>query len=136
MQLNPYLIFAGQCEAAFKFYEKSLGGKSSMMMTYGESPMSEQVPPEWRGKIMHARMVVGDNVLMGSDVSGDRYEQPQGFSVSLSVKDPVDAERIFYELEQDGKVQMALQKTFWSARFGMLVDRFGIPWMINCEQVS
>jgi PhnB protein len=136
MQLNPYLIFAGQCEAAFKFYEKSLGGKSSMMMTYGESPMSEQVPLEWRGKIMHARMVVGDNVLMGSDVSADRYEQPQGFSVSLSVKDPVDAERIFHELEQDGKVQMALQKTFWSARFGMLVDRFGIPWMINCEQVS
>jgi PhnB protein len=85
---------------------------------------------------MHARMVVGDNVLMGSDVSADRYEQPQGFSVSLSVKDPVDAERIFHELEQDGKVQMALQKTFWSARFGMLIDRFGIPWMINCEQAS
>jgi PhnB protein len=77
MQLNPYLIFAGQCEAAFKFYEKSLGGKSSMMMTYGESPMSEQVPPDWRGKIMHARMIVGDNVLMGSDVSADRYEQPR-----------------------------------------------------------
>jgi PhnB protein len=136
MQLNPYLIFPGQCEAAFKFYEKSLGGQSSMMMTYGESPMSEQVPLEWRGKIMHARMVVGDNVLMGSDVSADRYEQPQGFSVSLSVKDPAEAERIFHELEQDGKVQMALQKTFWSARFGMLVDRFGVPWMINCEQAS
>jgi PhnB protein len=136
MQLNPYLIFAGQCEAAFKFYEKSLGGKSSMMMTYGESPMSEQVPTEWRGKVMHARMVVGDNVLMGSDVSTDRYEQPKGFSVSLSVKDPAEAERIFHELEQDGTVQMALQKTFWSARFGMVVDRFGIPWMINCEQPS
>jgi PhnB protein len=112
MRLNPYLIFAGQCEAAFKFYEKSLGGKSSMMMTYGESPMSEQVPPEWRGKIMHAQMVVGDNVLMGFDVSADRYEQPQGFSVSLSVKDPVEAERVFHESEQDGKVQMALQKNF------------------------
>jgi PhnB protein len=129
-------IFAGQGEAAFQFYEKSLGGKGSMMMTYGESPMSEQVPTEWRGKVMHARMVVGDNVLMGSDVSAHRYERPQGFSVSLSVKDPAEAERIFHELEQDGTVQMALQKTFWSARLGMVVDRFGIPWMINCEQAA
>jgi PhnB protein len=82
MQLNPYLFFAGQCEAAFKFYEQPLGGKSSMMMTCGQSPMSEQVPRKG--------YACAENVLMGSDVSADRYEQPQGFSVSLSVKDPAN----------------------------------------------
>lgn len=136
MQMNPYLVFNGQCETAFKFYEKCLGGKIEFMMTHGDSPMSEQVPAEWRSKIMHARMTLGGVNLMGSDAPPDRYEQPQGFSVSLGVKDPVEAERIFQELSQDGKVQMPIQKTFWAARFGMLVDQFGTPWMVNCEQAG
>ena len=136
LQLNPYLIFNGQCEAAFKFYEKCLGGKIEATMTHGDSPMSQQVPEEWRKKIMHARMTVGDMVLMGSDAPPDHYQAPQGFSLSIGTKDPAEAERIFNELAQDGKVQMPLQKTFWAARFGMLVDRFGIPWMVNCEQAA
>ncbi len=136
MQLNAYLTFNGQCEAAFRFYERCLGAKIEMMMTHGESPMANQMPPEWRSKVMHSRLVVGDNVLMGSDAPPDRYNAPKGFSVSLSVDDPAQAERIFHALQEKGTVQMPLQETFWAVRFGTLVDRFGIPWMINCERAT
>jgi len=134
MQLNPYLTFDGQCEAAFKFYERCLGGKIEFMLTHGDSPMAAQTPPEWRNKIMHARFVVGDKVLMGSDAPPERYHRPQGFSVSLSIDDPTEAERIFHALAERGAVQMPIQETFWAIRFGTLVDRFGIPWMVNCER--
>ncbi|MGB8476332.1 MAG: VOC family protein [Candidatus Acidiferrum sp.] len=137
MQLNPYLLFNGQCEEAFKFYEKCLGGKIEGMMTFGDSPMAKQTPAEWHGKVMHASMKLGDGLtLMGSDPPPDRYQSPQGFSVCVSVKDPAETERIFNELAQDGNVTMPIQKTFWSERFGMLVDRFGIPWILNCEQAA
>lgn len=136
MQLNPYLTFNGQCEAAFKFYEKCLGGKIEVMMTHRDSPMAEQVPSEWRNKIIHARLIVGDKVLMGSDAPPEHYEETKGFSVSLSVDDPADAERTFDALAANGTVRMPLQKTFWAARFGMLVDQFGVPWMVNCEQAA
>jgi len=133
MQLNPYLTFNGQCETAFKFYERSLGGKIEAMLPHAGTPVEEHVPAEWRSKILHARLIVGDQVLMGSDAPPERYEQPKGFSVSLQLKDPAEAERIFSALATNGTVRMPLQKTFWAARFGMLVDQFGIPWMINCE---
>jgi PhnB protein len=94
------------------------------------------VPPEWRKKILHARLTVNGEVLMGSDAPPDRYEEPKGFSVSLQIKDPADAERIFASLAENGAVRMPLQQTFWAARFGMLVDRFGTPWMINCDQAT
>jgi PhnB protein len=136
MQLNPYLTFNGQCEAAFKFYEKVLGGKIEAMMPHEGSPMAEHVPPEWRSKIMHARLSVGDNILMGSDAPPDHYEQMKGFSVTLGIDDPPIAERVFHALSENGTVQMPIQKTFWAARFGMLVDQFGTPWMINCEQAA
>jgi PhnB protein len=133
MQMNAYLTFDGECEAAFKFYEQRLRGKIAMKMTHGESPMGEQTPPAWRNKIMHARLVAGDAVLMGSDAPPGRYEKPKGVWVSLGVDKPAEAERIFHALAENGTVAMPLQKTFWAERFGMLVDRFGIPWMINCE---
>jgi PhnB protein len=133
MQMNAYLTFDGECEAAFKFYEQCLRGKIAMKMTHGESPMGEQTPPAWRNKIMHARLVAGDAVLMGSDAPPGRYEKPKGVWVSLGVDKPAEAERIFHALAENGTVAMPLQKTFWAERFGMLVDRFGIPWMINCE---
>jgi PhnB protein len=135
-EITAYLVFNGRCEEAFKFYEKSLGGKIQMAMTFGDSPMSDQAPADWRNKIMHARMTVGDTVLMGSDAPPDRYEEPKGFSLSVGTKDPAEAERIFNELAAGGKEQMPLQQTFWAVKFGMLVDRFGIPWMINCEQAA
>jgi PhnB protein len=136
MQLNPYLMFNGQCEAAFRFYEKALGGKIEAMMRFEGSPMAEQTPPERRNKIMHARMTVGDKMLMGTDAPPDRYEPMKGFSVTISVDDPDQAERIFRALSENGTVQMPIQKTFWAARFGMLVDQFGTPWMVNCEQAA
>ena len=134
MQLNPYLTFKGDCEAAFKFYEKVLGGKIIMMMTHEGTPAASQVPPEWGKKIIHARMTIDDQVLMGSDAPPSHYAKPQGFSVSVSVTDPADADRIFQALAENGTVRMPIQETFWAHRFGMLADKFGIPWMINCEK--
>jgi PhnB protein len=136
MQLNPYLSFNGQCEGAFKFYEKVLGGKIEAMMPYEGSPMAQQVPRERLSKIMHARLRIGDETLMGSDSPPDRYEPMQGFSVTLGTDDPHEAERVFHALSENGTVQMPIQKTFWAVRFGMLVDQFGTPWMINCEQAA
>jgi len=114
--------------------ERCFGGTIVTMLTYGKSPMAEQVPPRWREKILHATLTVGDNVLMGADPVPEQYEQPKGFAVLLGIDDPVDAERIFHALAENGAVQMPLQKTFWSVRFGVVVDQFGIPWAINCEQ--
>lgn len=136
MQLTTYLNFDGQCEAAFKFYEQCLGGKIEEMHTHGETPAAEHVSSEWQDKIMHARLVVGDGVLMGSDAPPEHYEEAKGFSVSLQIDDVDDAERIFHALAEGGTVRMPIQETFWAARFGMLVDRFGIPWMVNCEQAA
>jgi len=134
MAIDTYLLFDGHCAEAFKFYEKLLGGKIEGIMTHGESPMADQFAPEWRDKVIHVRMKVGDRILMGSDAPPQHYQLPQGFSVSLGVKEVAEAERLFRALSEGGKVGMPLQKTFWSAAFAMLTDRFGIPWMINCEQ--
>lgn len=136
MQLNPYLFFNGQCEAAFKFYEKVLGGKIEAMLPHEGTPAAEHVPPEWRKKILHARLVVGDKVLMGSDAPPGRQEEMKGFSVTLGTDDPNEAERMFHALAENGTVRMPIEKTFWAVRFGMLVDQFGTPWMINCEQAA
>ena len=134
MQLNPYLTFKGQCEEAFKFYAQCLGGTIQMSMTFGDSPMADQVPSEWRDKIVHATLLVGTTAVGGSDAPPDRYEPPKGISITIQLNDPAKAERIFQSLSEGGTVTMPLEKTFWAARFGMLVDRFGIPWMVNCEQ--
>jgi PhnB protein len=134
MHLNPYLMFNGQCEAAFKFYEQCLGGKIVAMMTYAESPMADQTSPESRSKIMHACLKVGDRELMGSDSPPQYQEEAAGFSVNLAIDDPAEAERVFNALAANGEVKMPLQETFWAARFGMLVDQFGTPWMVNCAQ--
>jgi PhnB protein len=133
MQMSPYLSFKGDCEAAFRLYERCLGGKLGPVFRYAGSPMAGDVPADWSDKVMHASLTVGDQVLLGGDVAPDRYEEPKGFSVSLQIKSAAEAERIFQELGQEGRVLMPLAKTFWAERFGMVVDRFGIPWMINCE---
>lgn len=135
MQMNPYLGFNGQCETAFKFYEKVFGGKIVMMMKYGDSPMADKTPPEVKDKIMHARITVGDEVLlMGSDAPPQMYEPMTGMSVAVSIDKPADADRIFAALAEGGTVRMPIQETFWAQRFGMLTDQFGTPWMVNCER--
>jgi len=136
MQLNPYLYFNGDCEAAFKFYEQLLGGKIEGIMNHAGTPAEQHVPAEWRDKVLHARMTVGDTVLMASDAPPGHYEKPSGFSVSIQLNDPARAERIFNALAENGKVQMPFAQTFWAERFGMCVDRFGIPWMVNCDKAA
>ena len=133
MQMTTYLSFNGQCESAFKFYEQCLGARLGELFRYAGSPMANEVPASWQDKIMHGSLTVGDQVVMGGDVAPDRYEQPKGFSLSLQISSTTDAERVFRELAEDGRVVMPLEKTFWADRFGMVVDRFGIPWLINCE---
>lgn len=134
MKLTSYLTFNGQCETAFKFYEQCLGGKIAGLWTYAGTPTENLVPREWRNKVLHATLNLGENLLQGCDAPPDHYQKPQGFSVKLDFSERTDAERIFQALAENGTVQMALQETFWAVRFGMLVDQFGIPWMINCGQ--
>ena len=134
MKLNPLLSFRGQCEAAFRLYERCSGGIIVTMIRYSNSPQVEPVPQEWQEKIFHATLTVGDNVLMGGDVLPEQYEQPKGFQILIGINDPLEAERIFQALAEHGAIQMPLQKTSWAVRFGVLVDEFCIPWVINCEQ--
>jgi PhnB protein len=130
--MNTHVHFNGQCEEALKFYEKVLNGKITFMMTYEGSPAAAQVPPEWRKKVLHATLAVNGALLQGADAPPGRYEKPQGFSVALDVKEPAEAERIFKSLSEKGNISMPMQETFWAQRFGMVTDRFGIPWMVNC----
>jgi PhnB protein len=136
MQINPYLNFNGNCAEAFKFYERVLGGKILSMQSHGDSPIAGQVPPDWHDRILHVRLAVGDAVLMGSDSPPEHYTKPEGLYVSLQVEDPAKADHIFKALSEKGTVTMPFEKTFWAERFGMLVDRFGIPWMVNCEPAA
>ena len=135
MQWNPYLAFNGQCATAFKFYERCLGGKIVAMMTYGDMPGSEHVPADQRGRIMHARLDVGNQVLMGGDAPPDRaFDGVKGCSIAVQIKTAEEAERLFKALSENATIQMPLGETFWATRFGMLTDQFGVPWMINCEK--
>jgi len=133
MQTEPYVFFNGQCEAALKFYEQCLGAKTEAKLKYEGTPAAEEVPANWRDKILHAKLTVGETTMLASDAPPGHYKEPQGFSIALQVKDPAEAERVFYALAEKGTVTLPLQQTFWAPRFGMLVDRFGVPWMVNSE---
>jgi PhnB protein len=134
VEISPYLNFSGQCAAAFKFYEQCLGGKIVMMQKHGETLAKDHVPADWRDKVVHARLVVGGRVLMGSDAPPTHYSAPQRMQVSISVSTPAEGERIFKALAEHGKITLPFQKTAWSSGLGTAVDRFGIPWMVNCVQ--
>jgi PhnB protein len=133
MRMNPYLSFKGDCEAAFKFYEQHLDAQLGPSFRYGGSPMADDAPADWADKIMHASITVGGQILMGGDVVPDRYEAPKGFSLSLQIADPDDARRVYDALAGGGTVVMPLEQTFWAVLFGQVIDRFGIPWLVNCE---
>jgi len=134
MHLNAYLFFTGQCKEAFEFYAKVLGGKIEMMMPHRGSPAEQHVEEEWRDKILHARLTIGDNVLMASDAPPGRQHKSGGFAVNVSLNDAKEGERIFRALEESGNVIMPYGETFWAVRYGMLTDRFGITWMVNVEK--
>ena len=134
MKTNPYLSFNGNCADAFRFYEKVLGGKIMALMTWADTPMANEMPAEARSQIVHARLQVGDNVLMGGDAPPGRYEAPKGITVTINVEQPAEADRVFTSLSEGGTITMPIQETFWAQRFGMITDRFGTPWMVNCEK--
>ncbi len=134
MNLNPYLNFDSNCEEAFNFYAKVLGGKIVAMIRTSDTPMKGKGPADRQHKIMHARMTVGDTILMGSDAPPEYYQKAQGLTVTLNVPDAAEAERVFADLSEGGAVQMAIAETFWAHRFGTLTDKCGTPWMVNCEK--
>ena len=132
MKIKPYLSFDGECQAALKFYARCLGGTIVYSMTYGQSPMATQVPPEWGAKIYHATLSVGDQTLGAADAPPGAYRNPQGLSLTLELDEPTEADRLFGMLSEGGTVQMPIQETHWAQRFGVLTDQFGTPWIINC----
>jgi PhnB protein len=141
MKLNPYLLFDGNCEAAFKFYEQTLGAKTQSLMRYSEAPKHPgaadcQMPAGFNDKVLHARIAIGDQVVMASDAPTGHYEKPSGIRLTLGFDKPAEAERIFHTLVEGGSVQMPIGKTFFAERFGMLADKYGIPWMISCERAA
>jgi PhnB protein len=134
MQTSPHLHFKGNCREAFQSYADTFGGRIVFAMTYGESPAATETPSDVRDMIIHARIDFGGQFLLGCDAPGDRYQSPQGFNVMAAVEKPAEAERIFKALAEGGTITMPVQETFWAHRFGMCTDRYGIPWMINCEK--
>jgi PhnB protein len=134
MKLNPYLNFNGNCEEAFQFYAKVLNGEDLRVMKFRDSPMGAQMPENEKDMVVHARFTAGDTQVMGSDAPGGRYNKPQGYAVNIDVETPEEAERIFAGLSEGGNVGMVMQETFWAKRFGMVTDRFGTHWMVNCEK--
>jgi PhnB protein len=134
MPIEPYLFFEGRCEEALEFYKKALKAEVAMLMRYKESPEPPppgMLPPGSENKIMHASLRIGDATVMASDGSCSGKPSFQGVTLSVSLRREEEADAIFNALAQGGKVQMPLGKTFWSPRFGMVTDRFGVPWMIN-----
>jgi PhnB protein len=134
MKMNPYLTFDGQCEEAFKFYADVLGGKIDAIMPFKGTPAEEHMPPESRNKVMHASLTFEGGVLMGTDAPPAYRKPVQGMSVSLHLTDPQEAERLFTALAEGGTVTMPMEETFWALRFGAVTDRFGTPWMVNCDK--
>ena len=134
MKINPYLSFDGQCRAAFEFYEKALGGKIAFIQSIGDSPMAASMPPEAHGRVMHVTMHVGDQVLQGADAPPGYFTQPAGFCVALHFDKAEEGKKVFDTLSDGGTVQMPYQATFWAKGFGMLIDRFGTPWILNADQ--
>ena len=133
MEISTYLTFNGQCAEAFRLYEKTLGGRIVTTQTFGETPARDHVPAEWHGKVIHTRLEVDGHAIMGSDAPPPQFAPAQGTHVSVSVPER-DAKRIFDALAQGGRVTMPYAETFWSPGFGMLVDRFGTPWMVNAHK--
>jgi len=132
--IHPYLFFNGRCEEALAFYAAAIGAKVEMVMRFNESPdpvPAGMLPPCFEKKVMHASFHVGGSLMMASDGCGGGDQEHKGYSLSLSVPTAADADRVFAALSDGGKVTMPLGKTFWSPRFGMVTDRFGVAWMVN-----
>ncbi|HEY1614482.1 MAG TPA: VOC family protein [Rhizomicrobium sp.] len=134
MKINPYLNFNGNCGDAFRHYAEILGGEDLRIMTFRDAPPGMPIADSDKDFVMHARFQVGDVTIMGSDVPGGRYNKPQGFAVNIGTETPEEADRVFAALAEGGTVGMPIAETFWAKRFGMVTDKFGTHWMVNCER--
>jgi PhnB protein len=130
VQLHTYLNYGGNCEEAFKFYEKHLGGKITMLMRHGEQPDAQKVPAEWANAVLHARMNLGGTELLGADIPPDRFQPIRSAYLSLTLESDPEADRVFALLSEGGQVFMPMAETFFSSRFAMLRDKFGTSWML------
>lgn len=133
-KVNTHLHFDGRCLEALKFYEKCFNGKITFSITWGESPVANDVPAHWANKILHASVEFTNQMITADDAPPGRYAKPQGFQIMVSFLDLSEAEKVFKALSEKGKVGMPFGKTFWAKGFGMVEDQFGIPWMVNCAE--
>ena len=131
MRISPHLCFDGECREAMQFYQTILGGTLQTMLTYGDTPMASSMESRWHDRIVHATLVLEDVELTGVDMMSDSYQRPQGFFVTLTVAGVARGREIFTALAQGGEIKLPFEKTFWSPGFGVLIDRFGVPWEIN-----
>jgi PhnB protein len=137
VKVQSYLFFDGRCEEAIEFYKKTLGAKVQMMMRFKENPEGKNNPmcaPGSEDKIMHSSLLIGDTEVMASDGYAKGNPEFKGFCLSVTAKDEADADRMFNALGEGGKVQMPMMKTFFSPRFGMVADKFGVGWMVLVPQ--
>jgi PhnB protein len=132
----PYIFFEGRTEEALEFYKKAVGAQVLMMMRFKESPDQSMNPPGAGDKIMHSRFVVGGSAVLASDGRCQSSPKFEGFALTISTRSELEAERYFKALSDGGRVEMPLTKTFFSPRFGMLEDRFGVMWMVITEPAS
>ena len=136
MRISPHLCFNGQCRAAFTAYQRILGGTLATMLTYGESPMANQIDSRWHDRIVHATLQFGDIELTGTDLLSTDDIKPQGFFVTLTVEGSARAHQIFSMLAERGTIGLPFQSTFWPPGFGVVVDEFSMPWEINSVEPS
>jgi PhnB protein len=134
MKLYTYLNYGGNCAQAFRFYEQHLGGKIVMMMTHGQMPNAENVPPEWKDAVLHARLDIGDTQLLGADVPPERFQPMRSAYLTLLLDSTAEAERIYVLLSDGGEIFMPMEETFFAHRFAMLRDKFGTSWMLLHER--
>jgi PhnB protein len=134
MKIYTYLNYGGNCREAFEFYAEHLGGKITMIATHGEQPGADKVPPEWKKAVLHARIEIGDTILMGADIPPDRFQPMRSAYLSLMADSVEHAERVYSLLTKDGQIFMPMEDTFFAKRFAMFRDRFGTSWMLLFER--
>ncbi|WP_417529661.1 YciI family protein [Marinobacter lipolyticus] len=132
-EMNVHVAFSGNCREAMEFYAAVTGGNMEAVITFGETPAAEDVPPEMHDRVIHASLNLRGRRLMGADMSGDCYQPPQGAQIHLEYEDTDQAERVFHAFSDGGAIIMPFEKTFWAHRFGMTKDRFGVQWMISSQ---
>ena len=134
MKLYTYLNYGGNCRQAFDFYVEHLGGRIVFLTTHGENPESSQTPPEWKNAVLHARMEIGDTILLGADVPPERFQPMRSAYLTLMLDSVAESERIYSLLSEGGEIFMPMKETFYAHRFAMLRDRFGTSWMLLHER--